>query len=195
MKKIHYIALLMLGLLVTNCNTNDDGFYLNKFVETNGLIVIAPHSSTYTLNEKLIVQASIPRLLSETGQATQLDLVKTTGATEFTFSYVIEKQNGTNWDIVYVDNSQLDLVKGSLWNDQYLLAGCDYVAASDSFEYEVGFPLLSTGTYRLGFGYNGEATDRVNIRSQSMPAHVILNLNTTVAGLDASGFYNFTVTN
>jgi hypothetical protein len=195
MKKIHYIALLMLGLLVTNCNTNDDGFYLNKFVETNGLIVIAPHSSTYTLNEKLIVQASIPRLLSETGQATQLDLVKTTGASEFTFSYVIEKQNGTNWDIVYVDNSQLDLVKGSLWNDQYLLAGCDYVAASDSFEYEVGFPLLSTGTYRLVFGYNGEATDRVNIRSQSMPAHVILNLNTTVAGLDASGFYNFTVTN
>jgi hypothetical protein len=185
----------MLGLLVTNCNTNDDGFYLNKFVETNGLIVIAPHSSTYTLNEKLYLQASIPRLLSETGQATQLDLVKTTGATEFTFSYVIEKQNGTNWDIVYVDNSQLDLVKGSLWNDQYLLAGCDYVAASDSFEYEVGFPLLSTGTYRLGFGYNGEATDRVNIRSQSMPAHVILNLNTTVAGLDASGFYNFTVTN
>jgi hypothetical protein len=195
MKKIHYIALLMLGLLVTNCNTNDDGFYLNKFVETNGLIVIAPHSSTYTLNEKLYVQASIPRLLSETGQGTQLDLVKTTGATEFTFSYVIEKQNGTNWDIVYVANNQLDLVKGSLWNDQYLLAGCDYVAATDSFEYEVGFPLLSAGTYRLGFGYNGEATDRVNIRSQSMPAHVILNLNTTVAGLDASGFYNFTVTN
>lgn len=195
MKKIHYIALLMLGLLVSNCNTNDDGFYLNKFVETNGMIVIAPHASTYAVDEKLYVTASIPRILAETGESTPLDIVKTTDASSFTFSYAIEKQDGDNWNIVYVDNNQIDLVKGTLLNDLYLLAGCDYVAASDSFEYEVGFPLLSPGTYRLSFGYNGVSTDRVNMRSLSSTGHVVVNLNTTVAGLDTNGFYNFTVAN
>jgi len=195
MKKIHYIAVLMLGIVTSSCNTNDDGFYLNKVVEANGLIVIAPHPSTYTVNEKLYVSASVPRLLTEAGQSTPLDVIKSTGASVFTFSYAIEKQNGSNWDIVYVANNQIDLVKGTLYNDLYLQAGSNYVASTDSFEYEAGFPLLSAGTYRLSFGYNGVATNRVYLRSESAAGQVILNLNSTVAGLDAEGFYNFTVTN
>jgi hypothetical protein len=194
MKKIHYIALLLVGLLAS-CNTNDDGFYLNKFIDTTNMIVIGPHSSTYTVNEKLYVKASIPRLVAEPGQSTLIDVKETTGADAFAFSYLIEKQNGDNWEVVYADNNQIDLVKGGLLNGPYLYSNCQYYDSSDSYEYEAGFPLVSAGTYRLSFGYNGEATDRVNIRSESIQGNIIMNLNSTVAGLDSEGYYNFTVTN
>ncbi|MFM2214343.1 MAG: hypothetical protein RL427_1606 [Bacteroidota bacterium] len=195
MKKTHYLALLLLALLVSNCDTNDDGFYLNKFMDANGLVTIAPHASTYAINEKLYIKVNIPRLLPEPGQSNLLDIVTTTGADQFTFSYVIEKQNGTNWDVVAVEDSSLDIVKGAAINGAFVYGGCNYDSTSQTYEYEVGFPLLNSGTgnYRLSFGYNSDATGSVELRSQSTVAHVILNLNSTITGLDGNGYYNFTV--
>jgi hypothetical protein len=195
MKKTHYLALLLLALLVSNCDTNDDGFYLNKFMDANGLVTIAPHASTYAINEKLYIKVNIPRLLPEAGQSNLLDIVTTTGADQFTFSYVIEKQNGTNWDVVAVEDSSLDIVKGAAINGAFVYGGCNYDSTSQTYEYEVGFPLLNSGTgnYRLSFGYNSDATGSVELRSQSTVAHVILNLNSTITGLDGNGYYNFTV--
>lgn len=195
MKKAHYLALLLLALLVSNCDTNDDGFYLNKFMDANGLVTIAPHASTYAINEKLYIKVNIPRLLPEAGQSNLLDIVTTTGADQFTFSYVIEKQNGTNWDVVAVEDSSLDIVKGAAINGAFVYGGCNYDSTSQTYEYEVGFPLLNSGTgnYRLSFGYNSDATGSVELRSQSTVAHVILNLNSTITGLDGNGYYNFTV--
>jgi hypothetical protein len=195
MKKIQYLALLLLALLLSNCDTNDDGFYLNKFMDASGLVTIVPHSSTYALNEKLFVKVNIPRLLPEAGQSTLLDVVTTTGAQQFTFSYVIEKQNGTNWEVVYVEDSSLDVIKGAAINGAFVYGGCNYNSTNESYEYEVGFPFLTTGTgnYRLSFGYNSDATGSVELRSQSSVAHVILNLNSAITGLDGNGYYFFTV--
>jgi hypothetical protein len=191
MKKIHYILLITVAFLVSNCDTNDDGFYNNVFVDIPNLVSIEAHSSMYTVGEKLYIDADFSRYLSD---GALLDIYKTTGATQFAFSYVIEKQiSATEWEVVTVNDSQLDIVKGDAQNGSYVYGICEYNATDESYEYRVGFPLLSTGTYRMSFGYNSDSKDSVELRSLSPATRLILNINSLIAGLDANGFYNFTV--
>ncbi|WP_293872395.1 hypothetical protein [Flavobacterium sp.] len=192
MKKIHYIVLFLTALLVSNCNTNDDGFYNNVFATVPNLVTIQPHAATYTVGEKLYINSNFSRYLNENGKT--LDAFKTTGATAFDFSYVIEKQiNATTWEVVAVNDNQLDIVKGTAQNGSYVYAICEYNTTSETYEYRVGFPLLSAGTYRLSFGYNSDSTNSVELRSLSPATRLILNINATISNLDNAGFYNFTV--
>ena len=191
MKKIHYILLIAFAFLVSNCDTNDDGFYNNVFVDIPNLVSIEAHSSTYTIGEKIFINADFSRYLSD---GALLDIYKTTGATQFAFSYVIEKQiSATEWEVVTVNDSQLDIVKGDAQNGSYVYGICEYNATDESYEYRVGFPLLSAGTYRMSFGYNSDSPDTVELRSLSPATRLILNINSLITGLDANGFYNFTV--
>ena len=191
MKKIHYILLIAVAFLVSNCDTNDDGFYNNVFVDIPNLVSIESHSSTYTVGEKLYIDADFSRYLSD---GALLDIYQTTGATQFVFSYVIEKQiSATEWEVVTVNDSQLDIVKGDAQNGSYVYGICQYNATDESYEYRVGFPLLSTGTYRMSFGYNSDSPDKVELRSLSPATRLILNINSLITGLDANGYYNFTV--
>lgn len=191
MKKIHYILLIALAFLVSNCDTNDDGFYNNVFVDIPNLVSIEAHSSTYTVGEKLYIDADFSRYLSD---GALLDIYKTTGATQFAFSYVIEKQiSTTEWEVVTVNDSQLEIVKGDAQNGSYVYGICEYNATDESYEYRVGFPLLSAGNYRMSFGYNSDSPDTVELRSLSPATRLILNINSLITGLDANGYYNFTV--
>lgn len=191
MKKIHYILLIAVAFLVSNCDTNDDGFYNNVFVDIPNLVSIESHSSTYTVGEKLYIDADFSRYLSD---GALLDIYKTTGATQFAFSYVIEKQiSATEWEVVTVNDSQLDIVKGDAQNGSYVYGICEYNATDESYEYRVGFPLLTEGTYRMSFGYNSDSLDKVELRSLSPAKRLVLNINSLITGLDAGGYYNFTV--
>lgn len=191
MKKIHYIVLIVMALLVSNCDTNDDGFYNNVFVDIPNLVSIEAHSSTYTVGEKLYIDADFSRYLSD---GALLDIYKTTGATQFAFSYVIEKQiSATEWEVVTVNDSQLDIVKGDAQNGSYVYGICEYNATDESYEYRVGFPLLTAGNYRMSFGYNSDSPDTVELRSLSPSTRLILNINSLITVLDANGYYNFTV--
>ena len=191
MKKIHYILLIAVAFLVSNCDTNDDGFYNNVFVDIPNLVSIEAHSSTYTVGEKLYIDADFSRYLSD---GALLDIYKTTGATQFAFSYVIEKQiSTTEWEVVTVNDSQLEIVKGDVQNGSYVYGICEYNATDESYEYRVGFPLLTAGTYRMSFGYNSDSPDTVELRSLSPATRLILNINSLITGLDANGYYNFTV--
>jgi hypothetical protein len=191
MKKIHYIVLIVMALLVSNCDTNDDGFYNNVFVDIPNLVSIEAHSSTYTVGEKLYIDADFSRYLSD---GALLDIYKTTGATQFAFSYVIEKQiSTTEWEVVTVNDSQLDIVKGDAQNGSYVYGICEYNATDESYEYRVGFPLLTAGNYRMSFGYNSDSPDTVELRSLSPSTRLILNINSLITVLDANGYYNFTV--
>lgn len=180
-----------MALLVSSCDTNDDGFYNNVFVDVPNLVAIQAHPSTYTVGEKLFINSDFSRYLSD---GALLDIYKTTGATEFTFSYVIEKQiNATNWEAVSVNDNQLDIIKGNAQNGSFVYAVCKYNTVDETYEYRVGFPLLTTGTYRLSFGYNSDSQNSVELRSLSPATRLILNINSTITGLDANGYYNFTV--
>lgn len=191
MKKIHYIVLIVMALLVSNCDTNDDGFYNNVFVDIPNLVSIEAHSSTYTIGEKLFINADFSRYLSD---GALLDIYKTTGATQFAFSYVIEKQiSATEWEVVTVNDSQLVIEEGDAQNGSYVYGICEYNATDESYEYRVGFPLLTAGTYRMSFGYNSDSPDKVELRSLSPATRLILNINSLITGLDANGYYNFTV--
>ena len=191
MKKIHYILLIAVAFLVSNCDTNDDGFYNNVFVDIPNLVSIEAHSSTYTVGEKLYIDADFSRYLSD---GALLDIYKTTVATQFAFSYVIEKQiSATEWEVVTVNDSQLEIVKGDAQNGSYVYGICEYNATDESYEYRVGFPLFTAGTYRMSFGYNSDSKDTVELRSLSPATRLILNINSLITGLDANGYYNFTV--
>jgi hypothetical protein len=191
MKKLHYILLITVAILVSNCDTNDDGFYRNVFVDVPGLVAIQSHSTTYSLGENLYINADFSRYLPD--GTTTLDAFHTTGATQFAFSYVIEKQNGSNWEVVTVNDSQLDIVKGDAQNGSYVYGICEYNTTNEHYEYRVGFPLLTAGTYRMSFGYNSDAADKVELRSLSPTARLILNINSQITGLDTAGYYHFTV--
>lgn len=191
MKKLHFIALILVAFLTSNCDTNDDGFYNNVFVDIPNLVAIESPSATYTVGQKLYVSSQFPRILND---GALIDIYQTTGANEFVFSYVIEKQiNASDWEVVTVNDSQLDIVKGNAQNGSYVYAICQYNSVSGFYEYRVGFPLLSAGTYRMSFGYNSDSVNSVELRSLSPAARLILNINSTITGLNASGFYNFTV--
>ena len=191
MKKIHCILLITVAFLVSNCDTNDDGFYNNVFVDIPNLVSIEAHSSTYTVGEKLYIDADFSRYLSD---GALLDIYKTTGATQFAFSYVIEKQiSTTEWEVVTVNDSQLVIEEGDAQNGSYVYGICEYNATDESYEYRVGFPLLTAGTYRMSFGYNSDSPDTVELRSLSPATRLILNINSLITGLDANGYYNFTV--
>lgn len=191
MKKLHYILLITIASLVSNCDTNDDGFYNNVFVDIPNLVSIEPHASTYTVGEKLYIEADFSRYLSD---GALLDIFETTGATQFAFSYVIERKiNATDWETVAVSDSELDIVKGDALNGSYVYGICEYNSIDSTYEYRVGFPLLTTGTYRLSFGYNSDSLNSVELRSLSPATRLILNINSAITGLDSGGYYNFTV--
>lgn len=191
MKKLHYIILTTIAILVSNCDTNDDGFYNNVFIDVPNLVTIETPTATYSVGQKLYVSSQFPRILND---GALIDIFQTTGANEFVFSYVIEKQiNATDWEVVTVNDSQLDIVKGNAQNGSYVYAICEYNTLSGLYEYRVGFPLLSTGTYRMSFGYNSDSKNSVELRSLSPATRLILNINSTITGLDTNGFYNFTV--
>ena len=191
MKKIHYIVLIAVAFLITNCDTDDDGFYNNVFIDVPNLVTMEPHSSTYTVGEKLVLKADFWKILND---GALIDIFQTTGATEFAFSYVIERQvNATEWEVVSVSDSQLDIVKGNAQNGSYVYGICEYNPTDETYEYEVGFPLLSAGTYRLSYGYNSDSKNSVELRSLSPKKRLIMNINSLVTGLNADGYYNFTV--
>jgi hypothetical protein len=191
MKKLPYILLIAVAFLVSNCDTNDDGFYNNVFVDIPNLVAIETHASTYTVGEKLYIDADFSRYLSD---GALLDIYQTTGATQFAFSYVVEKQiNATEWEVVSVSDSQLDIVKGDAQNGSYVYGICEYNTTDSTYEYRVGFPLLTTGTYRLSFGYNSDSFNSVELRSLSPATRLVLNINSAITGLNSNGYYTFTV--
>jgi len=196
MRKLQYIIIATAAVFFSNCDTNDNGFYNSVFLESTNLVSIEVQPN-YSVGDNLYVTADFSRYQPEIGQEELVDIYKTTGnAPEFTFSYVIEKQNSSSvWEVVYVNDSQLDIIEGDAQNGAYVYGHCIYDTVSASYKYNVGFPLLSSGQYRLSFGYNSSSSSKVELRSQSAPSKLVLNINSTNAEINSSGYYSFTVVN
>lgn len=195
MKKLSYIALLFVATLFTNCDTNDDTFYKTIYVEAGNTIVTFPNTTTYNVGDYLYVQADIARYLPEPGQTDLLDIYKTSGnAAVFAFSYVIERKiNATDWEVVTVNDSLLDINAGEAQNGAYVYGLCEYNSVDEYYRYDVGFPLLTAGNYRLSFGYNSGSNNSVELISQSTTKNLIVNINAAVSNLDGNGYFYFNV--
>lgn len=196
MKKLFYKILFGCLLIFNSCDTNDDGFYNSIYFDANNLVSIQTQPS-YAVGDYLYITADFSRYLPDTENlASLLDIYKTTsGATQFAFSYVMErKTNATDWELVSVNDNLLDINKGSATaNGVYVYGLCHYNTIDQTYEYNVGFPLLVSGNYRLSFGYNSSLTDKMELISISQPKKLILNINTTISDIDSNGYYNFTV--
>lgn len=195
MKKLSYLALLFVATLFTNCDTNDDTFYKTIYVEGDNTIVTISPQTTYSVGDYFYVEANIPRYIPEPGQANLLDIYRTTGNAEiFVFSYVIERKiNATDWQVVAVNDNQLDINEGDAQNGAYVFGICEYNATDEFYRYDVGFPLLAAGNYRLSMGYNSNSSNSVELVSQSATKNLIVNLNAAVSNLDSNGFFYFNV--
>lgn len=196
MKLLKYTYLLAIALLFSNCNTNDDGFYNDLFLNSSNLVQIETQP-TYTVGDNIYLNADFSRYQTETGETEPLDIYKTTGnSSEFTFSYIIEKEVSTDvWEVVTVNDSQLDIVEGDAQNGSFVFGHCIYDATSETYKYRVGFPLLSAGNYRMSFGYNSTSATTVELRSTPAPGKLVININSLIPTINSSGFYMFTVTN
>jgi len=195
MKKLSYLALLFVAVLFSSCDTNDDTFYKTIYVEGDNQIVTFPSTTTYNVGDYFYVNADLARYIAEPGESNLLDLYKTTGnAQTFVFSYVIERKiNATDWEVVTVNDNQLDINAGAAQNGAYVYAICQYNSVDEHYRYNVGFPLLTAGNYRVTFGYNSSSTNSVELVSQNSEKNLIVNLNAAVANLDAAGYFYFNV--
>lgn len=194
MKTIKYFLLFTLGLVVlTSCNSNDDGFYNTVYLHSTNLLDIETQAS-YSVGEKLYITADFSRYQNETGQTEALDIYKTTGgAAIFNFSYVLERKiNATDWELVEIPTNQLDIVTGNAISGSFVYGSCIYNTADQSYEYNVGLPLSQTGEYRLSFGYNSSSNE-IELISDSNDLNLYMTLFTTINNLDTDNYYTFTV--
>ena len=195
MKKIIFPSLYLLLLTISSCTSNHDLFYNNIFLEIPNLVSIAPHSNTYTVGEKLYIQANFSKIQNSNGKT--LDLYNSTGANSFNFSYIIEKLNTSSnlWETVLFNNNSLDIINGDgqFYYDAYFYGMCILNSTSQKYEYNVGVPLSSSGSYRLYFNYNGDIAKEVQLRSQSPDTRIFLNINSAINSIDSNGYYYFTV--
>jgi hypothetical protein len=194
MKKHLTLLLSFLFVLFIQCDTNDDGFYNHTYVDVNAQYVTFSNTVNYNVNDYFVVQAQIPRLVPEIGSDKLLDIYKTTGnATQFAFSYVIQKKVNDTWETVSVNDEELNNVKGEAFNGAYVYGLCNYNNSSENYEYEVGFPLKSTGNYRVSFGYNSDAYNTIELRSVSNEEQITLNINSLNNSVDNAGYFYFNV--
>lgn len=194
MKKATSLLILLLATLFNACDTNDDGFYNNVYLNASNLVTFSTQTN-YLPGQYFYVEANIPRYLPEAGQSNLLDIYQTTnGAQKLSFSYVIERRiSATEWEVVTVNDSSLNIVNGTAQNGAYVYGMCVYNATNELYEYNVGFPLTTTGNYRISFGYNSSSTDIVELRSVNEPKDLILNINSTLSNIDNSGYFYFNV--
>lgn len=197
MKKSILLSFITLSLFLSGCNTNDDNFYNDVFVSAPNLVRIEASLVGYHVGDRIYVGASIDRLLDVDQHTNLLDISQSTGgANRFYFSYVLERKiSATDWEVVNINPSDIDLTAGTIESGSFYYAGAVYSALTDSYEFRAGIPLLATGEYRLSFGYNSTETQIIELRSDSANNNLFLNINTDEANnlTNSLGFFTFNV--
>lgn len=195
MKTLQHLLFISLcpAFLFVSCDTNDDGFYNEAYVEASNLVAIEMQPS-YSINDVVYINASIPNFLPETGQSTLLDIRKTTGnADSFNFSYILEKKSAASiWEYIDIGTNYVS-DQGNANVGSFVQAIPQYQSTSASYDYRGGIRLVETGEYRLSFGYNSGSVNSVELRSDSIGNNLFLNINSAITSLNSEGFYTFVV--
>lgn len=193
MKTLKYYFLLTASLLLlSSCDTNDDGFYNVVYLHAANLVTVDTQPS-YNVGDYLFVVADFSRYQAEAGQSELLDIYKTTGnATKFNFSYVLERKmtDGT-WELVSIPTNTLQIIKGDALSGSYVSGNCVYNPADETYEYNVGVPLNVAGDYRLSYGYN-TSSNEIELISNSNGLNLFMDILTTT-NYTSAPYYLFTV--
>lgn len=194
MKTVKYIFFVAVAtlLMAADCSNKDSEFYNDVFVSVPNLVTVERSASP---EMQVAVTAAIPRFLQVSNIPNPLDIFKTTGgATSMIFSFELEKENtdGT-WDFVEFLPTNLSTFSGESQVGSFVLAKCVYNAGTNFYDYQASIKGLSSGNYRLSFGYNSTATNIIEFRSESTNNNLFLTLNSPTSLLDGSGNYRFTI--
>ena len=194
MKTIQYFFFVAVAtvLMAADCSNKDSEFYNDVFVTSPDLVII--ERSVIPEDRAVYVSAAIPNLLNVNNLTKPLDIYKTTGgASKLNFSYEVEQQVDGEWEYIEITDAQLQIIKGTAQVGSFVLANAVYNSVNETYEYRVGLN-LPTGTYRLSFGYNSNANNIVELRSESINNNLFLNLNSpNTTDLNNEGYYNFTI--
>ena len=178
-------------LMAADCSNKDSEFYNDVFVSADNLVTV---KTSVSPEVQVSITAVIPRFLQVSNISNKLDIFKTTGgATRMTFSFELEKENtdGT-WDFIEFLPTNLSTISGESQVGSFVLAQCVY-DGTDLYDYKANIKGLSSGNYRLSFGYNSTATNIIEFRSESTNNNLFLTLNSPTSFLDGSGNYRFTI--
>ena len=192
-KKLFFILFLGSIFSFTSCDTDDEGFFNSEFLTIPNLVNI-PSQNQFNVNEYIYVTATINNLQPIPNSTSLLDIRKSTGnATNFDFTYVIEKLDGTDWIPVTLSNQDVLINSGAIFAGDFVTAIAEYNTNESAYKYNVGIQLKSSGQYRLSFGYNSLDAVNAELRSNSVANNLFLNISSPVSNLDSSGFFKFTV--
>ncbi len=193
MNKFKYIFSVF-ALLLIACDSDDDGFYNTVYVQADELMTIENPASAYSIGDVIQIEAHVPRLLDEPGQPQLLDVMQTTNAGSFQFSFVLERQNASGeWELVDLTGDYVAGTEGSANIGYYVQGFAEYDSIADSYLYNGGIALDQAGTYRLNFSNNTDFYNKVYFVSDSPGNNIVVNIFSSASDLDASGTFQFTV--
>ncbi len=189
------IQIALVAVVAIGCDTNDDGFYNETYIEAeNNLVEIEQQTTTYLVNDVLFYNAIIPELLKEKSFPNLLDIRQTTGfANHFNFTVIVEKSNADGtWNYVDLSN-QLVVLDGLGEAGNFIKSTLVYSQQLQEYRFRGGIKLTETGNYRMSFGISTAANSKIELRSESPGQNLQMNIRTSSDELDASGNYVFTV--
>lgn len=188
--QISIIALVLIG-----CDTNDDGFYNETYVNAqNNLVAIQSQTTPYSVNDLVSFSAVIPNLLQEKMYSNVLDVRESTGnADRFNMTVILEKLNSDGtWDYTDLTNT-LVVDEGSGLAGNFVKSTLIFDANLQEYRFRGGIKLVETGTFRMSFGASPSSNNIIELRSESPGQNLQMNIRTSSNNIDASGRYLFTV--
>lgn len=193
MKKMKKLLLIPALILFLACDSDDDGFYNRVYLESQSQLVFIEESATYNVGDDLLVTANIPRLLNVVDQVENVDLQRTSNAPSFDFSFVLERKNGSEWEIVDVTDDVVFTAPSIAVGGYFVEATAVFNDTADAYQFNGGIELTQPGDYRLSFTYNNSLTDAVELFSNSPGNNIRISLTSPSNQLNAEGYYLFTV--
>jgi len=189
MKKFIYL-ISGIALLMNGCDTDDDGFYNRVYLTAEAPVAGIVEENIYMVGDPLQIWANIPAVLNVEGQEEDVDIRRTSQANVFDFSFVLERQVGSNWEIVDV-SSAVHAVDGAAIGGYFVEAKAVYNGGIDAYVFNGGINILQSGNYRLSFTYNSELTDVIELFSASPANNIRINIKSPTTQLDSDGYFYF----
>lgn len=186
--------LIILSILALSCDTDDDGFYNETYVDAQNNLVTIQHVTAAMASDTVKISVVIPNFLMERNFANPLDIRRSTGNAErFNMTIIVEKK-ATSGDWHYVDlTNQFITDEGSAVGGAFAIASIPYDATQQEYRFRGKMVLSEAGEYRVGFGVTSSATKNIILRSESPNQNLQMNIKTSADLLNASGYFNVVV--